>query len=111
MCGDNRFVLIEKYKRKLINSTNIETSPDEMAVLDDILFRCWQMGWLDSLEKQTAKKPKEIIKRQVYDPEKPYATIDVTQFTCPCCDGKVMFRKTVKRCLECGQLLDWGDNE
>lgn len=52
MCTDNRFELIEKYRRKLIESTNIESSLEEMAVLDDIMFRCWQMGWLDSLEKQ-----------------------------------------------------------
>lgn len=49
-CGDNRFELIKKYKDKLIESTNIETSPEEMLVLDDILFRMWQMGWLDKLE-------------------------------------------------------------
>ena len=45
-CGDNRFKLIEKYKQKLIDATNIEDSPEEMAVIDDILFRFWQMGWL-----------------------------------------------------------------
>lgn len=52
ICGDNRFELINKYKRKLIEATNIETAPDEMAVLDDILFRFWQMGWLDKLEQR-----------------------------------------------------------
>ena len=45
-CGDNRFELIEKYKQKLIESTNISNSPEEMAVIDNILFRFWQMGWL-----------------------------------------------------------------
>ena len=50
-CADNRFELIEKYKQKLIEATNIEDAPDEMKVLGDILFRFWQMGWLDSLEK------------------------------------------------------------
>ena len=45
-CGDNRFELIEKYKQKLIESTNISDSPEEMAVIDNILFRFWQMGWL-----------------------------------------------------------------
>lgn len=50
LCNDNRFELIEKYKKKLIEATNIETAPDEMAVLDNILFRFWQMGWLDKLE-------------------------------------------------------------
>ena len=52
ICGDNRFELIEKYKKKLIESTNIEDSPEEMKVLNDIFFRLWQMGWLDRLEKK-----------------------------------------------------------
>lgn len=52
LCTDNRFELIERYKQKLIESTNIETAPDEMAVLDSIMFRFWQMGWLDILEAQ-----------------------------------------------------------
>ena len=50
ICTDNRFELIERFKKKLIESTNIETSPEEMRVIDNILFRFWQMGWLDSIE-------------------------------------------------------------
>lgn len=50
VCNDNRFNLIAKYKAKLIEATNIETSQDEMAVIDNILFRIWQMGWLDKLD-------------------------------------------------------------
>lgn len=50
-CGDNRFELIERAKKTLIEATNIESSPDEMKVLDNILFRMWQMGWLDLVEK------------------------------------------------------------
>lgn len=46
ICTDNRFEVIAAYKKKLIESTNIETSPDEMAVIDSVLFRFWQMGWL-----------------------------------------------------------------
>lgn len=53
MIDDNRFVLIEKYKRKLIEGTNIESRPEEMEVLDSILFRFWQMGWLDKLEEES----------------------------------------------------------
>ena len=56
MCTDNRFELIEKYKKELIESTNIETSQDEMAVLDNLLFRFWQMGWRDRLEQPEQKK-------------------------------------------------------
>ena len=50
-CPDNRFELIEKYKQRLIETTNIETETDEMKVIDSILFRFWQMGWLDKLEQ------------------------------------------------------------
>ena len=44
--GDE-FRIIAKAKQALLDSTNIESSPDEMKVLNDFLFRCWQMGWLD----------------------------------------------------------------
>lgn len=55
ICDDNRFALIEKYKKKLIEATNIETSTEEMKVLDNILFRFWQMGWLEKLEQLSAQ--------------------------------------------------------
>lgn len=51
MCGDNRFEVIARAKEELISATNIEDSPDEMAVIDDFLFRCWQMDWLDAKDK------------------------------------------------------------
>jgi hypothetical protein len=50
ICDDNRFEIIEAAKKKLIESTNIETSPKEMEVLDSLLFRMWQMGWLPGCE-------------------------------------------------------------
>lgn len=50
MCGDNRFEVIRKAKEHLIEATNIETSPDEMKVLDSFLFRAWQMGWLSDYD-------------------------------------------------------------
>lgn len=51
ICGDNRFEIIDKAKKDLISSTNIESNPEEMKVIDNILFRCWQMGWLDKYDK------------------------------------------------------------
>lgn len=51
ICNDNRFELIEKYKRELCEHTNIKKCEDEMAVLDNILFRFWQMDWLYRLEQ------------------------------------------------------------
>ena len=52
ICGDGRFELIAKAKKDLIRNTNIEMSEDEMKVLDSLLFRCWQMGWLNGYEEK-----------------------------------------------------------
>ena len=51
-CGDNRFEIIGKAKDKLLSATNIEQSPEEMEVIDSILFRFWQLGWLDLIVKE-----------------------------------------------------------
>lgn len=68
LCTDGRFELIKKYKQKLIDSTNIETSQDEMTVIDSILFRFWQMGWLDRLEQPERKKGKwNFIGNQMFE--------------------------------------------
>ena len=47
ICGDNRFEIIERAKKDILDSTNISSSSDEIKVLDSFLFRCWQMGWLN----------------------------------------------------------------
>ena len=58
--NDNRYELIKKYKQKLIEATNIESREDEMEVIDNILFRFWQIGWLDKLEEiPSAGRPNE----------------------------------------------------
>ena len=67
MCNDNRFELIKKYKDKLIEATNIETDKAEMAVIDSVLFRFWQMGWLDILEENGAIKEKRRIENERKD--------------------------------------------
>lgn len=50
MCGDNRFEVIRKAKEALLEETNIKSSPWEMEVIDSILYRYWQMGWLKKYE-------------------------------------------------------------
>ena len=55
ICSDNRFEIINAAKKDLLEGTNINTSPDEMKVLDNFLFRCWQMGWLDKYDKGGTK--------------------------------------------------------
>ena len=60
-CNDNRFEIIEKAKQDLLNSTNIESSTDEMEVLDNFLFRCWQMGWLNQYNLTSDEKEEEML--------------------------------------------------
>ena len=60
MCGDNRFEVIARAKEHLLDATNIETSEEEMAVFDNFLFRCWQMGWLDKYDEKIETEPKWI---------------------------------------------------
>lgn len=52
ICTDNRFEIIKIAKQDLLDATNIASSPEEMAVIDNVLFRCWQMGWLDRYEAE-----------------------------------------------------------
>lgn len=47
-CTDNRFEIIETANKHILDAINIDMSQDEMKVLDNILYRCWQMGWLDT---------------------------------------------------------------
>lgn len=56
VCGDNRFEVIAMAKEALLDSTNISESPNEMKVLNNFLFRCWQMGWLDRYERELAEQ-------------------------------------------------------
>lgn len=61
-CSDNRFEAIERAKKDLLDSTNINTSPEEMNVLDSFLFRCWQMEWLDRYEADINFNKHELIR-------------------------------------------------
>ena len=104
MCGDNRFEIIEAAKRNLIEATNIETSPEEMAVLDNILFRMWQMDWLpvhahwveddDGVHCSKCKKdaPLEVFTYSFHPATDSW-------------DGDVKFNKS-EFCPHCGAAMD-----
>ena len=51
VCKDNRFEIMKKAKEHILDATNISDSKKEMEVLDDFLYRCWQMGWLKQYEQ------------------------------------------------------------
>ena len=65
ICGDDRFKIIAMAKEDILKSTNIDSSPEEMAVLDNILFRCWQMGWLDRYRVKSEAIDKVFIDKDI----------------------------------------------
>jgi len=65
ICTDNRFEIIAAYKKKLIEGTNIQESPEEIAVIDNILFRFWQMGWLPPIPHGRLIDADEFLKRAI----------------------------------------------
>lgn len=89
MCTDNRFELIEEFKKKLIESTNIETSPEEMKVIDNILFRFWQMGWLESIYRMPlVKESAKTLVRSVGDSASAKAFRNAGRFIQNAIDGE-----------------------
>ena len=97
ICRDNRFKVIAKYKKRLIEGTNIESRPEEMAVIDSILFRFWQMGWLDAIDtvKLQAKMLHiacEMLAR--YESEEPCNTLFYIKEQREKCDERCCCDKT-----------------
>lgn len=52
---DVRIETLYRAKMKLLTETDISHFPEEMAVLDRFLVRCWQMGWLEDEEPATVR--------------------------------------------------------
>ena len=65
VCMDDRFEIIDRAKHDLLECTNIDTSPDEMKVLDHFLFICWQMGCLDGFKTLNLSKDSSITIRKL----------------------------------------------
>lgn len=64
ICGDNRFEIIAEVKKRLIEGTNIESHPEELAQVDNILFRLWQLDYLNEDNKchDLRKNPQDLPK-------------------------------------------------
>lgn len=104
---DNRFEVIGKAKEHLLEATNIETSPDEMAVLDSFLFRCWQMGWLKQYDVAPVKHGRWIEYGENKD--------GTHNICCSVCDGffrskghanSCYTRNKYRYCHNCGARMD-----
>lgn len=108
MCNDNRFEVIGKAKEHLLEATNIETSPDEMAVLDSFLFRCWQMGWLKQYDVSPINHARwEEIDDLDFD----------TLYRCSVCEEEFYLEDGTPQenhyyyCPCCGSKMDGGDED
>lgn len=87
ICIDNRFELIGKYQKILIDRTNITDDPDEMKVLYRILYRCWQMGWLDRLDTiadmlDENAKLRKLVSRLICHIENPPCESCMSEMSC-----------------------------
>ena len=60
MCDNNRFEIIKELKEYIIEATNIETSPKEMEVLDDICFRLWQLDLTLENKRKLEKENQDL---------------------------------------------------
>lgn len=79
--GEPYISIIPSAKKDLLEKTNIETSKEEMACLDNFLFRCWQMGWLKQYEPKKEEGWDKAIKeaKKKYGYGKPEERIDVVR--------------------------------
>lgn len=103
ICTDNRFEVIAEAKKRLVEATNIETSAEEMAVIDNILFRFWQMKWLEKI----LEEPKEAEWKMKPDPFGFFDEIPV----CSKCGHTTEMRKTYNFCPNCGARMRKGEDE
>ncbi len=99
MCTDGRFEVIARAKEDLLRCTNIDTSPSEMAVIDEILFRCWQMGWLDRYEDHT---PHGRWEEKIVKEGSPFFW---RRFYCTACNDWTTHGKS-KFCPNCGARME-----
>lgn len=133
ICGDNRFEVIAEAKKDLLESTNIETDADEMAVLDSFLLRCWQMGWLRQYEtfefctdckeydheKHCCHRWSKFIRRTIDEMKANARTAKVQELPrrsetsldwegiCSNCGAYT--NRDMNYCFECGAKLDWSE--
>ena len=97
-CGYNLFEIIEKAKKHLLSSTNIESSKEEMKVLDNFLIRCWKMGWLDKYNDTKHSNSEKIGKNlKPFDLEaakagKPVCTRDGRKARIVCFDRRLFYK-------------------
>lgn len=83
----------------------------ENEVIKEVRFNMSEIGLNDEAAKRVSEAKNiavQALEKQVS--KKPDFTEDKEFALCPCCNGKGLFNKQ-KYCDNCGQKLDWSDEE
>ena len=83
----------------------------ESEAIKEVRFNMSKIGLSDKAAKRVVEARNMAIKaleKQI--PKKPDFTEDKEFALCPCCNGKGLLNKQ-KYCDNCGQKLDWSDEE
>ena len=83
----------------------------ENEVIKEVIFNMSEIGLNDESAKRVSEAKSIVVnalEKQI--PKKPDFTEDKEFALCPCCNGKGLLDKQ-KYCDNCGQKLDWSDEE
>ena len=73
-CGDNKFRVIARAKKRLLQAMNIAENKKELEMLDSFLLCCWQMGWLKQCEEEIEKEDLKTFSLEAAKAGKPVCT-------------------------------------
>lgn len=83
----------------------------ENEAIKEVRFNMSEIGLNDESAKRVSEAKSiavDALEKQI--PKKPDFTEDKEFALCPCCNGKGLLDKQ-KYCDNCGQKLDWSDEE
>ena len=73
-CGNNKFRVIARAKKRLLQTMNIAEDKKELEMLDNFLLCCWQMGWLKQCEGEVEKEDLKTFSLEAAKAGKPVCT-------------------------------------
>lgn len=85
-CDDNKFRVIARAKKRLLQAMNIAEDKKELEMLDSFLLCCWQMGWLKQCEEEIEKEDLKTFSLEDAKAGKPICTTDGKNVRIVCFD-------------------------
>ena len=72
--GNNKFRVIARAKKRLLQAMNIAEDKKELEMLDRFLLCCWQMGWLKQCQEEIEKEDLKAFSLKAAKAGKPVCT-------------------------------------